>query len=118
MYPDYEIIKDIGCGLNFKRKGFRTILNELFKGSISEVVVASSDRFSRFGTREFFVWLFERFGGKLCIVENKSNSSPEQELIEDLFEIITVFSAKYYGKRKYYNEKNKDIPQRKAEEII
>jgi excisionase family DNA binding protein len=99
--PDYEVIQDIGSGLNFKRRGFRTILEQLFKGDIREVVIASSDRFSRFGTREFFCWLFEEFGAKLSILENKKYENPEQELSEDLLEIITVFSARYYGRRKY-----------------
>ena len=30
-YPDYEIIKDIGSGINFKRKGFNTILDDAIK---------------------------------------------------------------------------------------
>jgi predicted site-specific integrase-resolvase len=46
-YPNHEIVKDIGSGLNFKRLGFKKILDELFKGNIKEVVVASSDRWCR-----------------------------------------------------------------------
>ena len=30
-YPDYEIIKDIGSGINFKRKGLKTILGYTIK---------------------------------------------------------------------------------------
>ncbi len=109
-YPDYKVIKDIGSGLNFKRQGFRTILEQLFEGNIQEVVISSSDRFSRFGTREFFGWLFEHFGAKLTILENANYANPEQELSEDLLEIITVFSARYYGRRKYKNnEESKDL---------
>jgi predicted site-specific integrase-resolvase len=100
-YPSYEVIEDIGSGLNFKRQGFRRILELLFAGDIKEVVVASSDRFSRFGTREFFVWLFEHFKAKLVIIENKQYTNPNVELSEDLLEIITVFTAKYHGRRKY-----------------
>jgi excisionase family DNA binding protein len=110
-YPNYKVIRDIGSGLNFKRKGFRRILERLFKGDIKEVVISSSDRFSRFGTREFFCWLFEQFGGRLSILENKKYENPNEELSEDLLEIITVFSARFYGRRKYKSsdEKNTDI---------
>lgn len=111
-YPSYEVITDIGSGLNFKRQGFRTILEELFQGNIRDVVVSSGDRFSRFGTREFFGWLFEQFNAKLTILQNRNYENPEQELSEDLLEIITVFSARYHGRRKYTdNEESKNIPE-------
>jgi predicted site-specific integrase-resolvase len=105
-YPNYEVVRDIGSGLNFKRQGFRRILEQLFEGNIEEVVISSSDRFSRFGTREFFGWLFEHFGGRLTILENKNYANPNEELSEDLLEIITVFSARYHGRRKYNNKED------------
>jgi predicted site-specific integrase-resolvase len=104
-YPDFEIVRDIGSGLNFKRQGFRNILEHLFKRNIKEVVVSSSDRFSRFGTKDFFAWLFEQFGGKLTILNNKLYEDPNEELSEDILEIITVFSARLHGRRKYKDSK-------------
>jgi excisionase family DNA binding protein len=117
-YPNYSIVEDIGSGLNFKRQGFRKILEQLFKGNIGEVIVSSSDRFSRFGTRDFFVWLFNTFGGKLTILKDQQYASPNEELAEDLLEIITVFSARYYGRRKTDNKKDKNLPKRKAKRIV
>ena len=38
-YPKYTIVSDIGSGINFKRKGFQTILDKIFEGNVSEVVV-------------------------------------------------------------------------------
>lgn len=104
-YPNHEVISDIGSGLNFKREGFRRILEQLFERDIEEVVISSSDRFSRFGTREFFGWLFFRFGAKLTILKDETNESPEVELSEDLLEILTVFTARYHGRRNYSNNK-------------
>ena len=46
--PDHELIKDIGSGLNWKRKGFTSILEQSYRGDIEEVVV----------TRKVFVFLF------------------------------------------------------------
>jgi len=48
-YPDYEIIKDIGSGINFKRKGFIKMMDYAIKGEIEEVVVAHKDRLCRIG---------------------------------------------------------------------
>ena len=94
-YPGYT---DIGSGINFKRKGFQTILERLFNGTIKEVVVAYPDRFSRFGF-DLFEWIFNKFGGKLVHLQ-ASTTSGEHDFLS---EIITVFTARYNGKRKYNN---------------
>ena len=107
-YPDYKIISDIGSGINFKRKGFKKILESLFEGCIEEVVVASSDRFSRIGF-ELFEWMFKHFRTKLTVLNKRVHKSDSEELADDLMEIIAVFTARYYGRRKYNNKKNKDL---------
>lgn len=110
-YPNHEIVKDIGSGINYQRKGFKTILESLFRGNIEEVVVASGDRFSRLGF-EFFEWMFAKHNSKLISVTKEFERSSDEELAENLMEIITVFSAKYYGKRKYNSHKeDKDLPE-------
>jgi predicted site-specific integrase-resolvase len=100
-YPTYTLIIDIGSGINFERTGFKRILEGLFKGTIQEVVVAHKDRFTRFGF-SLFEWIFSQHNSKLLYVEEQQKSN-EQELSDDLMAIITVFSAKYYGQRKYKN---------------
>lgn len=102
-YPGYEIISDIGSGINFSRKGFRTILNFLYRRQVSEVVVAHKDRFSRFGF-EFFQWMFDYFGGKLL---SDSEDEGTEDILGDVMEIFTEFSVKYYGKRKYLHKMEK-----------
>jgi putative resolvase len=105
-YPKHEIIQDIGSGINFKRKGFLSILQRIFKGSVSEVVISSCDRLARFDF-EFFDWLFNQFGCSLICINKSKFKSSEQELAEDLLSIVTVFTARYHGSRKYKsNPKN------------
>ena len=89
-YPNHEVIKDIGSGINYKRKGFRRILEQLFKRNIEEVVVSTGDRFSRFG-RDLFEWVFEQFGAKLTIHNNKRYKSTQEELSDDL--MISIRSS-------------------------
>ena len=98
-YPEHQSITDIGSGINFNRKGLRQILEGVFKGNITEVVVAHKDRFTRFGY-DLFEWIFEQHQAVL-ICDNKDNKEPTKELTDDLMSIITVFTARYYGKRKY-----------------
>jgi len=108
QFPEYSIITDIGSGINYKRKGFQTILERLFKGNIKEVVVAYPDRFSRFGF-DLFQWIFNKFGAKLTNIGAESVSE-ESEFFSDIMEIITVFTARYYGRRKYGNREDQILP--------
>jgi predicted site-specific integrase-resolvase len=101
-YPDHRVISDIGSGINFKRTGFKRILEGIFKGTISEVVVAHKDRFTRFGY-DLFEWIFQQHGAEL-ICDKETTGDPKDELSEDLMAIITVFTARYHGKRKYKAE--------------
>ena len=118
-YPTYTLIEDIGSGINYKRPGFRAILEQLFKGHIKTVMVAHSDRFSRFGF-DFFQWLFSQFGAVLDAVE-KPKSESGDELVEDIMEVFTVFTARYYGSRKYQDSgdaKDQTPPVKTSKRIV
>ena len=119
-YPGYEIIKDIGSGLNSKRKGFNSILDSGIKGDLEEVVVTHRDRFCRFDFDIFERIIQEYSGGKIVVLD-KTETSPEKELVNDLLSIITVFSARVHGLRSggikkkikeqtCQNIKNQDLP--------
>jgi predicted site-specific integrase-resolvase len=98
-YPTYNLVTDIGSGINFNRKSFKRILEDLFKGNIREVVVTHKDRFSRFGYN-LFEWIFQQHGAKL-VCDKETTESETEELSEDLMAIITAFTARYHGRRKY-----------------
>lgn len=102
-YPDHYIITDIGSGINFERPGFKRILEGVFKGNIKEVMVAHRDRFTRFGYN-LFEWIFSLYGSKI-ICDNRQERNQQEELSEDLMAIITVFTARYHGRRKYKTNK-------------
>ena len=104
-YPDHEIIRDIGSGINFKRKGFNSILDSAIKGDIEEIVVTHRDRFCRFGF-DLFERIIRDFSNGKIVVLNKKETSPEQELVDDLISIVTVFSSRIYGSRSH-SVKNK-----------
>lgn len=96
-YPNHEIVSDIGSGLNFKRKGFNSILEQGVRGDIEEVVVTHRDRLCRFGF-ELAERFIKRGGGKIVVL-NQEKDSPESELVSDLISIITVFAARVHGLR-------------------
>ena len=95
-----DVIQDIGSGLNYNRKHWNDLLlNQIPKGEIAKIYLTYKDRFVRFG----FDW-FERFckqyDCEIVVIKNPE-TSPQQELIEDLISIIHVFSCRIYGLRKY-----------------
>ena len=95
-----DVIQDIGSGLNYNRKHWNDLLlNQIPKGEIEKIYITYKDRFVRFG----FDW-FERFCNHYnckIIILNNPETSPQQELIEDLISIIHVFSCRIYGLKKY-----------------
>jgi excisionase family DNA binding protein len=104
-YPQHRIISDIGSGINFKRKGFRTMLELSCKGHIEEIVVAYRDRMCRFAF-ELVEWILQTNGVKLVVLHKNLESSGQSELAEDLLSIINVFNCRVNGKRKYKKEKS------------
>ena len=107
-FPEHKIISDIGSGINFKRKGLRSILEMASKGLINEVVVAYRDRLCRFAF-ELVEWILHLNGVKLMVLNKEMESSKSNELAEDLLAIINVFNCRVNGRRKYKgNTENKE----------
>lgn len=94
-----EVYTDIGSGINYNRKNFNKILEEVENQEISQIYVTYKDRFVRFGF-DWFNDFCKRHGAEI-IVLNQPSTSPEQELAEDLLNIVTVFSARSHGLRTY-----------------
>ncbi|HHP7231538.1 MAG TPA: IS607 family transposase [Xenococcaceae cyanobacterium] len=115
LYPEAEIIKDIGSGLNFKRKGLRSILDRLLRGDKLKIIVACRDRLCRFGF-ELIQYMVEQNGGEILVLDQTVHC-PETELTTDLLSIIHVFSCRMHGLRKYSKKikEDKDIPQPNTE---
>jgi len=108
-YPNHRIINDIGSGLNFKRKGLQTILDIAIKGNLGELVVTHKDRLCGFGF-ELIQGITEKYSNGKILVLDKKETSPEQELSNDLISIITVFSARVaWFVVKRYLEKQRDF---------
>ena len=105
-YPEAEIIKDFGSGINFKRKGLRTLLERILRGDKLRIVVAHRDRLARFGD-EVIQFLVEQNGGEVVVL-NETVYSPEEELATDLLAILHVFSYRMPGLRRYRDQIKED----------
>ncbi len=94
-----EWVEEMGSGLNYQRKHFNRIMEEIELGRVQRLIVAHKDRLVRFGF-EWFAAFCQRHGTDLLIV-NGDTLSPEQELVQDLLSIVHIFSARLYGLRSY-----------------
>lgn len=95
---NYEIITDIGSGINFKRKGLQKIIDYAINNELKEVIVTYKDRLCRIGY-DLIKHMLTKYSNADIIIDNKEDKSPNQEITEDLIEIITVYSSKIHGKR-------------------
>lgn len=93
----FELITDIGSGINYTKNGFTKLLDLITDGSVDKVVVLYKDRLVRFGY-EMIEFLCDKFGTDIEIIDN-TEKTEQEELVEDLCQIITVFSCRLQGRR-------------------
>lgn len=93
----FEIISDIGSGINYKKKGLKELIRRISQNKVEKFVVLYKDRLLRFGF-ELVEYIASLYNCDIEIIDN-TEKSEQQELVEDLVQIITVFSCKLQGKR-------------------
>ena len=102
-----QCIEDFGSGLNYNRKKWNKLLEEVMENKIKMIVISSKDRFIRFGY-DWFEKFCERFNTQIIIVNNET-LSPNEELVQDIISILHVFSCRLYGLRKYKDQIKEDV---------
>lgn len=100
----FKVIKDIGSGINYKKKGLQELINMICNHEVERIVINYKDRLVRFGY-EMIEQLCDNFDVEIEIINQTNDISYEEELTEDVLSIITVFSARLYGSRSHKNKK-------------
>ena len=111
-YSSYEIITDIGSGINYKKPGLKKLIDLVNKKQVDIIVVLYKDRLLRFGFE--LVEYFSKINNVSIEVLDRVNKTQDEELVEDLIQIITVFSCRLQGKRK---AKTKEILEEFSKKI-
>ena len=101
-----QCVEDFGSGLNYNRKKWNKLLDEVMANKIKTIVISNKDRFIRFGY-DWFEKFCEKFNTKIIIVNNET-LSPNEELVQDIISILHVFSCRLYVLRKYKNQIKED----------
>lgn len=97
-YKEFEIIKDIGSGINYEKPGLKELIRRIDKHEVDIIVVLYKDRLLRYGYE--LVEYFAKLNNVEIVVLDKVSKTSDQELVEDLIQIITVFSCKLQGRRR------------------
>jgi putative resolvase len=100
----FEIIEDLGSGLNYSKKGIKRLVRLIIESKVERLVLTHKDRLLRFGSELIFS-LCEHFSTEILIINRSEDSTFEEDLATDVLEIITVFSARLYGSRSHKNKK-------------
>ena len=101
-----QCIEDYGSGLDYNRRKWNGLLDEVMEQKVKTIVITHKDRFIRFG----YDW-FERFCMRFhttILVVNNEELSPQEELVQDIISILHEFSCRLYGLRKYKKQIEKD----------
>lgn len=111
-YPGFQVFSDTGSGINFKRKGFKRLLQEIMHGNVGKVVVSYKDRLCRIAF-DLLEFICDQHQTELLVHNQDKEGSDEKELLEDLMAITHSFSSRLYGKRsggprKPYTKKRKE----------
>jgi len=100
----FEVIADLGSGMNYHKKGLRKLLDDVIDGQVGRLVLTHKDRLLRFGAELVFS-ICEVREVEIVILNKGEDTTFEQDLAKDVLEIITVFSARLYGSRSRKNQK-------------
>lgn len=100
----FEVIADLGSGMNYHKKGLKRLLNEIIDGKVGRLVITHQDRLLRFGAELVFA-ICQAKDVEVLIINKGVDTTFEEDLANDVLEIITVFSARLYGSRSRKNQK-------------
>jgi predicted site-specific integrase-resolvase len=100
----YEVISDLGSGMNYKKKGLTDLLDRIVSDQVGRLILTHKDRLLRFGAELVFA-VCEAKNVEVVIINQGDERSFEEELASDVLEIVTVFSARMYGARSHKNKK-------------
>lgn len=111
----FELISNLGSGLNFKKRGLRKVLSMILNGRVKRLILCHQDRLLRFGNELIFL-LCDHFGVEIQLLEEKKSENEEIKLAKDVITIITVFTSKLYGRRSHEKRRARIIQWETNEE--
>jgi putative resolvase len=111
----FEVIADLGSGVNYHKKGLKRLVSEMLDGHVGRLVITHKDRLLRFGAELVFA-VCEAKNVEVVILNQGEDTVFEEDLAKDMQEIITVFGARLYGSRSRRHQKLLDRVKQAVDE--
>ena len=112
-----DVYQDIGSGLNFDRKGFQKLVNDVISHKVAQVFVTYKDRLSRISF-DMFKNLFQNFNCEIVILNDVDDSKiVEKEIFSEIISLIHCFAMKMYSSRRKAKMKNIEEDLKLEDEI-
>lgn len=96
----FKVISDLGSGLNYNKKGLIELLDLICSNEIERIVINYKDRLIRYGY-EIIEEVCKHHNISIEVINHTDDKTYEEELVEDVLSIITVFSSRLYGSRSH-----------------
>lgn len=91
--------KDIASGMNFDRKQFRQLLDEILNFKVSRLYITYKDRLSRISF-DMFKRLFGEFGCEIIVINDTDDKANETEIFEEIISMLHCFAMRMYSPRR------------------
>lgn len=96
-----KVYKDISSGMNFNRKQFRLMMDDILDYKVGCIYITYKDRFSRISF-DMFERLFSEYNCKIIAINQAESTSEddEKEIFADIISMLHCFAMKMYSKRR------------------
>ena len=91
--------KDVASGMNFDRKQFKVLLNEILDFKVGKLYITYKDRLSRISF-DMFKRLFSEFGCEVIVINDTDEKTDETEIFEEIISMLHCFSMRMYSRRR------------------
>ena len=91
--------KDVASGMNFDRKQFKILLNEILDFKVGKLYITYKDRLSRISF-DMFKRLFSEFGCEIVVINDTDDKTDETEIFEEIISMLHCFSMRMYSRRR------------------
>lgn len=95
-----EVYSEICSGIQFDRKEFQKLLQDVMDYKIAKIFITYKDRLSRISFN-MIEQLFKKFGTEIIVINDIDNPKEiEKEIFEEIISLLHCFSMKMYSSRR------------------